>query len=71
MTQIRSWQWTKLPGLPTSSDQIVDKGLLALEQVHIQDLLPVITTKYKLILEEVNVGSLVPCIPQIVSPVKC
>ena len=44
----------------TACNDAVDQWLFPLKEVFIEHLLPVIAMEYKLILEEINIGSLIP-----------
>lgn len=44
----------------TTRDHVVDQWLLALEKVLLQDLIPIVAIEHELVLEEIDVGSLIP-----------
>lgn len=44
----------------TTRDQVVDQWLFALEKVFLQDLFPIVAIEHELVLEEIDVGSLIP-----------
>lgn len=53
----------------TASDEVVEERLLALEEIFIQHSFPIISILNELVLEEVDVRSLISGVAQVVAPV--